>query len=283
MNVPGDIFTDQTIGGVVDVEAKPNVQTVVQIVRHSSVESKTNVRNRHFRTLLVALPFVLLSFAVDVPVEYAISSVSLPSDLRRFVTVTEPFGHGCGVFLFLVGVCVLDPRVRHKVPRVAACAFGAGVIANAVKLLVARHRPRFVDLQTADVWQTFEGMLPLASSSTNLQSFPSAHTTSAVAFAVGLAYVYPRGRWFFTSLAVGVATQRMLIGAHFPSDVLCGAVVGFVWATYCVGDSHVGRFFDQIEKAWIARWGNTPDRAVQLRPHSVLMIETECECSRAAA
>jgi len=61
-------------------------------------------------------------------------------------------------------------------------------------------------------------------------SFPSGHTLHAVAFAVLLSHHYPGlapPLWAFAAL---VAASRVVLGLHYPSDVLVGALVGTVTA-----------------------------------------------------
>jgi membrane-associated phospholipid phosphatase len=57
-------------------------------------------------------------------------------------------------------------------------------------------------------------------------SLPSGHSTAAFAAAVAVGAVWPRARPVMWIYAVLVAASRILIAAHYPSDVLAGAFVG---------------------------------------------------------
>ena len=67
-----------------------------------------------------------------------------------------------------------------------------------------------------------------------LDAFPSGHAAASFAVATVLARYFPewRGLWYGVAVFVGVA--RVVKGSHFPTDVLGGAVLGFliayVWA-----------------------------------------------------
>ncbi len=57
-------------------------------------------------------------------------------------------------------------------------------------------------------------------------SFPSGHTLHAVAFsAVACAY-YPALGWLLWPFATLVAGSRLVLGLHYPSDVIAGALLG---------------------------------------------------------
>lgn len=156
---------------------------------------------------------------------------SCPDSIRRALQLGELFGHGLGILLVLLIVHQLDPLKRRWLPRALLITWGAGLAADAAKLIVARTRPHHFDFH-ADVWQTFIGWLPLASSSSGQQSFPSAHTATAVGLAWALGWLYPQGRRLFVFLAVLVATQRLASGAHYLSDALAGAAVGCLVAAW---------------------------------------------------
>jgi undecaprenyl-diphosphatase len=57
-------------------------------------------------------------------------------------------------------------------------------------------------------------------------SFPSGHTLHAVAFTVvGVSY-FPALAWVFVPFTLLVALSRVVLGLHYPSDVLAGAAIG---------------------------------------------------------
>ena len=139
----------------------------------------------------------------------------------------ELFGHGLGVVLVVLILHQLDPGRRWAIPRVLACALAAGVAADLLKMTVMRCRPYDLPFPFAgSVWETFGQWWPLLSGGSESQSFPSAHTATAVGLAAALIWLYPQGRLLFTVLAVLVGCQRVAVGAHYPSDVLVGAAVG---------------------------------------------------------
>jgi undecaprenyl-diphosphatase len=57
-------------------------------------------------------------------------------------------------------------------------------------------------------------------------SFPSGHTLHAVAFGLVLAATYPALAWPLAAFAVLVGASRVVLGMHYPSDVLVGAALG---------------------------------------------------------
>lgn len=57
-------------------------------------------------------------------------------------------------------------------------------------------------------------------------SFPSGHTTVAFAFATILAVKLPKIRIPVIIIAALIGLSRIYVGAHYPSDVLAGAVLG---------------------------------------------------------
>lgn len=67
-------------------------------------------------------------------------------------------------------------------------------------------------------------------------SFPSGHTLHAVAFSMLLVAYYPVLTWVAWPFTGLVALSRVVLGLHYPSDVLVGAAIGasIAAATLCL-------------------------------------------------
>jgi membrane-associated phospholipid phosphatase len=188
----------------------------------------------------------LLSLTIDLPAA-AYFQEGGRGLIKQLLECAEFFGHAMGVLFILVGIAVLDPGRRPMLPRIAACSFGAGLVADLVKMTIARTRPHRFDLSTTDVLATFDRWFPVWTSGHGDRSFPSAHTATAFGLAIVLAAYLPRGRAMFLVLAALCGMQRIECGAHYVSDVCCGAAVGWLWASFCLWRPGLGETFDRVE------------------------------------
>lgn len=57
-------------------------------------------------------------------------------------------------------------------------------------------------------------------------SFPSGHTLHAVAFTLVAVAHFPWLAWITVPFTLLVAASRVMLGLHYPSDVLAGALIG---------------------------------------------------------
>jgi undecaprenyl-diphosphatase len=64
----------------------------------------------------------------------------------------------------------------------------------------------------------------------DIGSFPSGHTLHAVMAAVVVAHLLPVLAVGFVVLAVLIGASRVVLGVHFPSDVVAGAALGAAFA-----------------------------------------------------
>jgi membrane-associated phospholipid phosphatase len=95
------------------------------------------------------------------------------------------------------------------------------LVVELVKALVRRSRPSFRVTQARII-----GLRAIG------RSFPSGHTSQAFFTATLLAPYLHAGAWIVVLLygmALLVGITRMYVGAHYPRDVLAGAILGSMW------------------------------------------------------
>lgn len=138
--------------------------------------------------------------------------------LDPIVSVYTKLGdHG----LLWIALCILMllwPKTR-RAGLAGACALLMSLLFTNILLkpLVERTRP----------WLVIEGLLPLVTER-DPNSFPSGHTSAA--FSCAAAWLATLPKTWCKALALTAALlmglSRLYVGVHFPSDVLCGALVG---------------------------------------------------------
>ncbi|MCC9607868.1 phosphatase PAP2 family protein [Blastopirellula sp. JC732] len=235
-------------------------------VYHEEPETAPTSLRRVF--YLAAALFVLgfLALPIDHPVganfvapgEFA---WKVKGDLRTLLLLSETFAHGTGVVMIVIALAVLDRQNRQLFYVPLLTALGGGMMANILKVsLLARIRPQAFDF-TKSVWDSFYAPFPLFNSAAwshlgehNFQGCPSAHSATAAALAVALTTIYPHGKWLFIVLAFLAGCQRVLVGAHFPSDVVWGWAVGALFAAVILDHDRLIRWTSawtgQVAKIW---------------------------------
>ena len=129
-------------------------------------------------------------------------------------------------YLILGGVAVaaaLFGRSSSVLDSVAVATLSGLLAFGAVRVVWAvwdRPRPQEV---LPDAVTTMHDWAPYA-------SFPSGHVVVTTAMALAIATLHPALRGPLWAFVAAVAVSRVLSGAHFPSDVLLGLVLGAVTA-----------------------------------------------------
>ncbi len=140
-------------------------------------------------------------------------------------------GLAYGAVLALRGQKRLAALVQAMVLRLAfvfVAVGGAGLLVFFVKRIIGRARPFVSDEMNTLIFKAMSFAGPYA-------SFPSGHATTSFAAAVALSAIGPRWRPFWFTLAALIALSRVVIGDHFPSDVIGGAVFGSLCACAAQG------------------------------------------------
>lgn len=212
-----------------------------------------NVSSRGFPRHLAGFGFLLIAglaaLAVDLPLSRALVTEQSLEFLHGLLGSIEPFGQPTAILVTAAAIALCDRRRRGAVLRLVAAALGSGLAADIIKLLVARSRPHSFDL-AGTVWSSFRDAFPGFGNQSQWQSFPSAHTATAVGFALALSHLFPAGRWLFVTLAGLVALQRIEAGAHYLSDTCWGAAVGCAIWLVVSRPNLLGDWFDRKEREW---------------------------------
>ena len=133
-------------------------------------------------------------------------------------------------FMLVVVYCLLRPgNWRHRLLMVGSVALlfvlSDFVVSSFIKNVVCRPRPSH-DPAVMDLLSYVNGYRGGA------YGFPSNHASNGFAAATFLALLM-RNRWVTLSAflwAIGSCYSRMYLGVHYPSDILCGAMLGIVFA-----------------------------------------------------
>jgi len=134
---------------------------------------------------------------------------------RAYAQLSEPLFIAGVVLLAVVGL-VLHRRALVAASALAVVAAGVGLtVAAVVGRLVDRPRPFVSHPQI----HAFLAHAPDP-------GFPSDHATAA--FAIAAVLLVRLGKWTSPILlaAAALAVSRVLVGVHYPDDVLAGALLG---------------------------------------------------------
>lgn len=98
----------------------------------------------------------------------------------------------------------------------AAVALG-GISVNVIKVIVGRARPKLL------MQDDFYGFHPFTAKA-DFHSFPSGHANTLIALAVAVGFLLPRWRVALWVVGAFLASSRVMVNAHFLSDVIGGSL-----------------------------------------------------------
>lgn len=169
---------------------------------------------------------------IDAPVTRAVTQLPRWA-IWPFDQITD-FGKS-GWFLWPLGILFLalaalpPPPTRFSQRVLAATMVRAGFLFTAIvvpglfdtviKRMIGRARPLVTGQVDPFVYAPFVWRADYA-------SLPSGHATTAFSVLVAFSCLWPRARTVLLLYALLIAVSRIVVTAHFPSDVIAGAVVG---------------------------------------------------------
>jgi undecaprenyl-diphosphatase len=169
---------------------------------------------------MVFLDTPLHEIAAGLP-EWVVDDAFVVTDFGRSNWILVPVGVPL-VLLTLASPAI--PYMSRAVLAMVAVRLGfvfvavglPGLVSTIVKRCIGRVRPSDVG---PFAYEPFSWRPEYA-------SFPSGHTTTAFAALVAIGAIFPRLRPVLWLYALAIAASRVMVSAHYPSDVLAGAVFG---------------------------------------------------------
>ncbi|HXC30816.1 MAG TPA: phosphatase PAP2 family protein [Stellaceae bacterium] len=189
--------------------------------------------------VLWVIAFVLAEFVAIVWVDRPVADFFHKNGgaVQPFFMTVQWFGLGYP-YLLVTGLAFVFlrwggewERLRPRAEAMRAVAYipgfiflavgGAGLIADLLKILIGRTRPKLLfDGGAYDF--TWFGLRA------DHWSFPSGHATTAAALMTALWCLWPRPLWLYIAAAALVATSRVITDQHYLSDVIAGTAIGVV-------------------------------------------------------
>ena len=142
--------------------------------------------------------------------------------VEKFFAIISRIGNGVFWYVLMILLPIIDP-INGLVASLHMAAVGL-VCLMFYKLLknnLVRQRPYLK-------WNNIRsGTAPL-----DFYSFPSGHTLHAVAFTIVALSYYPVLSPVLACITLLIALSRVILGLHYPSDVLVGALIGAAVALF---------------------------------------------------
>ena len=129
---------------------------------------------------------------------------------------------GDGWIWYAIIVCLpiaAGPVGTSASVRMFAVGFVNVIVYKIIKRWIARPRP----------YRTCPG-IRACSRSLDEFSFPSGHMLHSVAFSLILTVYYPMSALFVWPLTILIALSRIVLGLHYPRDVIVGGLIGGITA-----------------------------------------------------
>jgi len=136
--------------------------------------------------------------------------------IRQTFRFISRIGDGVVWYLLMLALPLRFGYAGLKAAGVMALAGAVGLLVyKSLKRTLVRERPyiRFAGI--------YPGIPPL-----DRYSFPSGHTLHAVAFTTLATAYFPVLGWALIPLALLIGASRVVLGLHYPSDVLAGGAIG---------------------------------------------------------
>jgi len=189
---------------------------------------------RSFSVIGVGIVFLIVSFFFDNIIFNWVDIIKNPI-LDRFFVAGSHFSSIIWVLIVMTSLFMWENKKPGWIVPLVASFVIAAVLGIMIKILIARPRPFGVE------FMFFYGLVNY--------SFPSTHATAVFAPIKVLHREYPKLQWFWVIFATIVAFSRIYLKFHYLSDVIAGAVIGYLVGTiimYYTDKYKLNLFYDKL-------------------------------------
>jgi len=182
---------------------------------------------------ITAMIYLVLFFFFDRTIDICIHNNWAKTWVFRLGTYISYLAKGSfinfAITICLIVIIITDQYTTKRWTRylfyICITASLSIIISDSFKYLLARYRPIMLFDNNLYGMHYF-------SSEWALNSTPSGHTTRAFSILTAASFLYRRLTVVFISIAALIGVSRVLVTAHYPSDVLLGAFIGIVTAAW---------------------------------------------------
>lgn len=152
----------------------------------------------------------------------AIFFSEIPQNIFLAFEILTFFASNVFIIFVLVVLLIYYIKTRsRKLVYIISSVSLTWLVTYIIKITLGRTRPSlFIE---KDLFQ-----LSLMKFADVMNSFPSAHSSTAFALATSVSLLYPKYKYFLFFYAFMIALSRIVIGKHYLSDVIFGAFLGIV-------------------------------------------------------
>ena len=143
--------------------------------------------------------------------------ISQQHSLERIFAIISRLGDGVFWYSLITVIFILDYSAFgiKAASHMTITGIIGVIIYKVLKTRMVRQRP-------STTWD----QIHLAAAPLDLYSFPSGHTLHAVSFSMIACFYYPGLVWILFPFTILTALSRVILGLHYPTDVIVGAIIG---------------------------------------------------------
>ncbi len=190
-------------------------------------------RKTFFYGLLGLIVYLLFFFLLDKPISLWVNNHITSTFLFDAGTYISYIAEGSfiriSIALCFIIILVFDPTIQHRWTRfllyITLSAAIALAVGEGLKIFLGRYRPIML-------YQNQQYGLHFFSKQWAMNSTPSGHSLRIFSILTALSLLFRKWMYVFISIAILVCLSRIIVTAHYPSDVIFGAYIGIFSALW---------------------------------------------------